>query len=459
MANQQVVSIGGQRIGYEAQWHSLGLDDAGTTISATSYVAGGNADATTRPVAFIFNGGPGASSSPLHFTAFGPRILPPTGPAYWTEEVLTANESSLLDVSDLIFVDPVGTGFNRTDEPGADAPYLSIEGDVTAAERLIRHWLHQNGREDSPLVLVGQSFGGLRVATLAPQLADLRLDRIILISPLLDVSASSTAAGNDLRFIFDLPTMALTAWHHGLTDLAGDSGQDPALVWERARAFAQGDYASALQQGSELDDTTTGVIAKELSRLLGMPETEIVQARLRIDSEQFLQGLLQHDGLLVGRLDTRVTGPTPPPLVGDRPPAADDPSLGVGRSNVVTSPAIGAYLRDVLHAPVGDTEYRSLNLELNFRFDWRSPGIRQDFYRNPTQHLTQFIQQRPDATIAVIGGLYDLSTPWLAVRYALAHANIADDRLQLLPLTGGHSIERTSLPFVATQLRRFLAQQ
>ncbi|MFE4194586.1 hypothetical protein ACFRJ9_01870 [Paenarthrobacter sp. NPDC056912] len=458
MTHQQSTTIGGHRIDYEAKWHSLRLDSAGTTISATSYVANGTAfTPASRPVAFVFNGGPGASSSPLHFTAFGPRILPSAGPAYWTESEMLPNEASLLDVSDLVFVDPVGTGFNRTEEPGADAQYLSIEGDAGAAERFIRYWLQENKREDSPLILVGQSYGGLRVATLGPQLVDLRLDRIVLISPLLDVSASSNAVGNDLRFIFDLPTMALTEWHHGLADSAEGDGKDPAKVWESARVFAQGEYAAALQLGSDLDESRTHVIAKELSRLLGVTEKEAIDAKLRIDSEQFLQGSLRHGGLLVGRLDTRVTGPIPPPLVGDRPPAADDPSLGIGRSNVVTSAAIGTYLRDVVQAPVGDTEYRSLNLELNFRFDWRPDGIRQDFYRNPTTRLAELLRQRPEAQITVVGGLFDLSTPWLAVRYALAHAGLDGERLHLVPLAGGHSIERTELASVSARLRRFLA--
>lgn len=205
----------GTGLPYDAHWEALTLTDASgtdnTTMSATTYTAA--ASSAPRPVMFLFNGGPGASSSPLHMSAFGPRRIvtdPVSG-----ERAIHANPYSLLDQADLVFVDPVGTGFNRVLREGGDTPYLSVHGDAAAMEHFVRHWLTTHDRLTSPLYLVGESFGGFRLATMCESISDLNVAGLALISPMLDASAAAAAPGNDLPHVFDLPPMAVAAWHHG----------------------------------------------------------------------------------------------------------------------------------------------------------------------------------------------------------------------------------------------------
>ncbi|HVW71366.1 MAG TPA: alpha/beta hydrolase fold domain-containing protein, partial [Steroidobacteraceae bacterium] len=211
VVTQHEMTSGGTRLAYTATFAETPLSDAsGTvraTISATSYVLERVKDRKRRPVMFLFNGGPGASSSPLHFSAFGPRRL--TDERDPAQRKLVDNEYSLLDAADLVFIDPVGTGFSR-ERPGTPSgAYWNVESDAAAALQLIHKWLESNGCKDSPVFIAGESYGGFRLATMMEHAEDLPIAGLILISPMLDASASVSAPGNDLPYIFDLPSMAV----------------------------------------------------------------------------------------------------------------------------------------------------------------------------------------------------------------------------------------------------------
>lgn len=448
LPGSRCTTAAGLSIEYTAAWESLpligadGLPDA--TISATTYLAA--PDQARRPVMFLFNGGPGASSSPLHLNAFGPRIFTPADDGRRT---LVANPDTLLDLADLVFIDPVGTGFNRELRPGGQASYLTVEADATAVERYIRHWLQAHGRTDSPVYAAGQSYGGFRLATLCKLMTDLPVAGLVFISPMLDASATTVAVGNDLPHVFDLPTMATAAWFHGRTH---SGAPDAAAVFEAADAFARNDYLRALYQGHALSDGERRVIAERVGDLLGLPVGQVLAAGLRIDSEEFLRSLLADKDLLVGRLDTRVTGPMPPPAQDGRPDAADDPSLGAGRSNVIESADIADYLREQAGAKV-EGAYVSLSLETNFRFDWRASQPARQFYTNPTSHIADLMRSRPQARTVMLGGYFDLATPLAAVRHAVAHAGIPAHRVSVLPLAAGHSLDTATRPVAASAVR------
>jgi carboxypeptidase C (cathepsin A) len=432
--------IGSETIRYAATFAETLLNDESgrpqATISSISYVREGVAQPFDRPVLFAFNGGPGASSSPLHFGALGPRV--------WAEQratdgsrQLAENAQSLIDIADLVFIDPVGTGFSRLRPGGNPDFYWSVDGDAKAALTLIRQWLRDHDRAQSLVFIAGESYGGFRLATLAKELNDIKIGGLIFVSPMLDASASGAASGNDLPFVFDFPSMAVAAWFHGKIDRRERTVQQ---FYEEAAKFAQSDYVVALQQGSALPAATRAQVASQMSKFIGLPASQIEAANLRVDSEHFLQTLLQDKNLVVGRLDVRVTAPKPPPASTDpsRPPAADDPALGLKGSNVIKSGAIKEYLRRELGVETG-RDYLSLTLDVNFRWNWQGPERPPAFYVNPTTNIASLMEKQPQARVLLLGGYYDLATPILAPRYSLTHANLPAERVKVVAFEAGHS--------------------
>ncbi|MDF2506666.1 MAG: peptidase [Microbacterium sp.] len=420
-----------------ARWSELvllgpdGKPDA--TISATSYVRGSD---TARPVAFLWNGGPGASSSPLHLNALGPRILR-SGEA-------VENAVSLLDAADLVFVDPVGTGFSRVLRDAANARLLTVPGDADAVETFIRAWLRANDREHDSIHLIGESFGGYRLAAVAPQLTDLRLESITLISPMLDATTTAEAPENDLALVFSLPTMAVAAWFHGA---AGTGVDDVAEVWAVAERFAVEQLLPALHRGAALDPVERVRLAARMAEMLGLSPDAVLAADLRVGSEDFLRSLRAAEGLVVGRLDVRVTGALPEPHPEGRPPAADDPALGLGRGNIIHSAAIARYLRDEVGAPVGaDEPYVSLSLDLNFAWDWRPAQPMPPVFRTSVvSNLGEVATAHPGLRILVLGGYFDLATTLSSTIHAVQHSGAPASAIDIHPLTAGHSLDETVL--------------
>ncbi|MGW2056809.1 S10 family serine carboxypeptidase-like protein [Streptomyces sp. NPDC001840] len=449
----------GEVITYTARWASYplpaGTGDDRMSVSATSYLAdGGEPD---RPVMFLFNGGPGASSSPLHMNAFGPRT---TRPEPDGGRSIEPNKHTLLGCADLVFVDPVGTGFNPEVRPGTANPYLSVHGDAAAVESLIRRWRTEHDRLTSPIYIVGESYGGFRLATMCESLADLPVAGLVFISPLLDASASAAAPGNDLTHVFALPTMALTAWHHGR---ASAGVADPIAVYEAANDFAQGEYLCALHRGDNLGDEQRRRVGERIARLLGLPIEQVLAADLRVSRDDFVRTLLSNRKELVGRLDARISAPAPTPRADNRPAAVDDPALGVGQATVIRAPQIAAHLYEQAAAPATGS-YISLSLELAFRFDYRGrysdteryADATPHFYRNPMPHVAHLLDARPETRVLAIGGYYDLAVPLAATAHALSHAQLPRDRVEMLRLAAGHSLDRETLPEAAAALRRLV---
>ncbi|MBB5519569.1 S10 family peptidase [Amphiplicatus metriothermophilus] len=426
-----------KEIVYTARWAEAVLkDEMGTaqaTISATSYVREGVGDRTTRPVIFLFNGGPGASSSPLHFDAFGPRLRSREGTG---STRIKDNPHSPIDVADLVFIDPVGTGFSRPLREGGGEPYWSVDGDARAALTLIREWLRENERSNAPVIVVGQSYGGLRLARMAKDMHELNVVGLVLISPVTDRSANAVTQGNDLPYIFSLPSMATTAWFHGRS---GDPGVTASEVWEKARAFAQGEYASALQEGAALPERRRKRMAEKIARLIGLPTAVIESEKLRVDTQLFLETLLADENKIVGRLDTRVTAEkAAEPDRSGRPPAANDPALGLGESNVIKAPWAAEYFREELDVETG-RDYYSLTLDVNFSWNWRPEETGPQAYFNLTPNIAALMEKKPRLRVLLASGYYDLATPMLAQRYALTHGGLPLDRVEMAAFEGGHS--------------------
>lgn len=436
-------------LAYVAQWHEYeildedGLIDA--TISATSYVI----DEQNRPVTFLWNGGPGASSSPLHMNALGPRVL--------VDGAVLSNADTILDATDLVFIDPVGTGFSRLQGKGAESRHLTVGSDAANVEALIRQWLSDNNRLASAVHLVGESYGGYRLAALAPLVIDLPIESITLISPALDTASTTAIAGNILPGVMELPTMAVTAWKHGKSTVFDQADHIVSEVWDAADEFAVTELLPALYRGSALAAEERARLISRISALTGMPEVLVDAHNLAIDSETFLQTLRHDDDLLVGRLDTRVTGPVPPPRTDGMPGAVDDPTLGMGSTFVIVSAPIGAYLRDEIGVP-GDDDYTSLSLKLNFAWDWRQekPWPAEP-YQTGVPALRVLLDARPDTRVLLIGGFYDLATTLASTVRAVRHAIDDPARLEVARLDGGHSIDESVRAVAAQALRRTIS--
>jgi carboxypeptidase C (cathepsin A) len=432
-----------KRLDYTATFEEFPLRDAQgniqASICATSYVLDKVRRPLARPVMFLFNGGPGASSSPLHFSAFGPKHYQANALGV---RALVDNPNTLLDVTDLVFIDPVGTGFSRERAGGISGLYFTPRADADSILTVIHQWLKVNHREGSPLYIAGESYGGFRLALMMQHADDLPLAGLILISPFLDPSGTTGAVGNDQPFIFDLPSFAVAAWEHRKVER---TQPDAAAVYEEARAYAQSEYALALQQGAALDPATRAQVAARVSTLIGLSPEEVLKSNLRVDSEDFLAQLLADQSLEVGRLDTRVTAPKAPPANPDRPAAANDPALGLGASNVIKSDTAKLYLQKDLNVKTG-RDYLALTLDVNFRFKWSElfePKDSRDqwsFYFNSSPHIANVMKKQPALRLLVAGGYYDLAVPLLATRYAIEHAGIPLDRVTMVELAAGHSV-------------------
>lgn len=440
----QVVSdrFGDAPLSYSVAWSELKLDpelgDASATISGTAYLANCDCEAATRPVMFLFNGGPGASSSPLHFST-GPRARGEGGE-------FPENPYTVLRAADLVFVDPVDTGFSRANSEDGVARYLGVEGDVDAVDRFVRAWLAENGRTGAPVLLAGQSYGGTRLANLVAKVGDLDVRGLVMVSPALDSGAGQTDLGN----VFALPTMAATAWRYGKSGIEAAS---EAESWEIARMFAESEYLLALQKGDLIGAEEKQAVAARFATMTGLEAADVLEADLRVDIQFFLEHVLADEEKLVSRLNTGVTSPLPPPQLNDhRPPAANDPSLGLGRSNVIVSKSIAEYLSNVAGVQRGE-DYRSLNLDANFAWDWRASAKSPNFYVSAAPALSRFMQENDSVRLLVFAGYRDLATTLLGTQYALTHNGLPQERVDLVALPGGHS------PYDEASLKGGIADQ
>jgi len=439
-ASKGQVRVDGHKLDYRSLFTQLWLGPQGApqaSISATSYLR--LPQDQQRPVMFVFNGGPGASSSPLHFSGLGPWLQQDGKDG---KRTLVPNPDTALDMTDLVFIDTPGTGFSKAPESDeARKLYWSPAGDASAVLQLIRLWLDKHDRTGSPVYIAGESYGGYRLALLLGQAKDLNLAGVLMISPMLDASAESDSQGNDLPFIFALPTMAVAAVNAGKVNA---DGADVATVYARARTFALGDYALALMQGDALPQAQRQQMAARVAALIGLSPQQVLDHDLRLDVETYRKALLADAGKVMGRLDTRVIVDVPK-RTANRPSAANDPALGLGASNVIRSPLIGDYLRKQLGVQESG-DYVALSLDVNFAWNWNQatdPSAGDDrslFYFNPTPNIAAQIKQHPDLRVMVVSGYYDLAVPALAPWYALNHAGVNQQNVHYELLDAGHSV-------------------
>ncbi len=417
------VEIGGKAIEYDVTAATISLPDPKKAeadlaeIFYVSYTVKQEKGAPDRPIAFCFNGGPGSSSVWLHLGGLGPRrvkldeagtgvTLPP--PPYSVVD----NEHSILDKTDLVFIDPVSTGFSRAEEEEKKGQFHGLEGDIESVGAFIQQYCSKNGRWDSPKYLIGESYGGIRAAGLANHLQDrygMYLNGIVLVSALLDFSTILFTEGNDLPFLFFLPSYAATAKYHGQIEAAS-----PEEAFKRAEEFAFGEYSAALLQGNTLDEATRDDIAETLVGLTGLEKDEIERAMLRPDASYFRKLLLRDQGKSVGRFDSRVVG-IDPDKAGNYP---DYDASGAAVMGPFSS-AMNAYLREEIGFESEDV-YEFLTGSVH-PWDYKPFTNR---YVNVSSRLTAAMTKNSHLRVFVAAGYYDLATPPVAIEYSINHLAI-----------------------------------
>lgn len=399
-------------------------------VTTIAYVRNDVADPASRPVMFFFNGGPGASSSPLHMNASGPMVRDRENAADRTRGGLEPNVHSALDEIDLVFIDPVSTGFSRH-FPGVDPkPFYDTVNDARAVAEAIEAWLEANGRMDSPRFLAGESYGTTRAPMILKHRPDLRWDGVLLIS------GNSGRVGPHMDQVNRIPTMAAAAWYHERIDRAGRTAQE---VYREAKAFAHGEYLAALEAGEDLDPAGRRRVAEKLAALIGLDADAIEAAGLKATEMKFDLALLADQGLRIGRLDTRVTAPLP--VGGPSSTNIDDPSLNVvprGQEATATpasigpvaSPVVGNYLRDTLGFPSGDEPYYGVNFTANSQ--WSFPQSQR-----PAEIMAEAMRADPGLRLYSVSGMYDLGTP---DGEGYLQAGVPEDRLTMVLLPGPHQV-------------------
>lgn len=401
-------------------------------IFSTSYIRDGNDP--NRPVTFLFNGGPGSGSVWLHMGAFGPvRVAIPSdarddgAPPY----PLVDNPDCLLDVTDIVFIDPVGTGFSYA-MPGVDpADYWGVTQDARSIAEFIRLWLTEHGRWNAPKYLGGESYGTTRSAAVLHQLEgqynDVALNGVILISTVLDFGAGADTDGNEIGYALNIPSMATTALYHGKVDYAGSATAFAA----EARRFATGPYLAALMQGNALSADEHAAVRAQLAHFTGLSEAFLDRANLRVTPARFYKELLRDRGQTIGRLDSRYTG-VDADNAGEEPD--NDPSF-YGIDGGYTA-AINQYARTTLGYKT-DRQYVTIGGVRNW--DWRlGEGRDSDTYLNVAPYISTALRENSGLRIFVGQGYYDFATPFYAAEYALTRSGFPRDRIQFHYYDAGH---------------------
>lgn len=425
------VQAGAHRLEYSVSAAFLpvmaqGMDGASgepqAAVLTTAYLLKGAA-AAERPVCFAFNGGPGSASIWLHLGALGPKrvVVPDDGSMPLPPYVVEDNPHSWFEHFDLVFVDPPHTGWSCTASEAERKKMLSVDGDADALAEVIRVWLTRHKRWGSAVYLAGESYGTTRGAAIADKLQTLgvALSGVILVSCAMDLQSIVFAPANDLPYALFLPGFANTAQYHGL--LRGGLGASPEAARAAAEEFVQADYVAALQAGSRLTEKERVRIARRLAELTGLSRALVEEKDLRISDHTYFFEALRDRGLIVGRLESRSTGP----MAASRTREWEfDP--GIEAISAPYTMAAMAYFREVLGLDI-EGRYQVLNREVNMGWNWTRDdpqGLRQIGFPSTSPDLARALRRNPHLEVLAASGRYDLGTPYSASDWSLARLDI-----------------------------------
>lgn len=426
---------------------------------------GGGGGDPSRPVAFAFNGGPGSASLWLHMGALGPRrvVLPGDGTLAGAGPYsVVENALCCLDRTDLVFIDPPGTGFSRMLGDAKPEAAWGLDADAALVADFIRRWLDRHRRWASPRYLIGESYGTTRAVAVAHKLAGglsgVAFNGIALISAILDFHTARFERGNPLPDVCWLPTYAATALYHGRTEASAHGGDRGAFL-DQVRRFAAEEYLPALVLGARLDAAARQRVIERLAGFTGLPTAWLERTRLRIEPNRFRKELLRDRALTVGRFDGRYVG-ADYDAAGELPDA--DPSSYGMDSGFVSS------ANDHLTRRLGITglpPYVAFNRDALTKWDWHGPRKddvpRWPGYVNVAPMLGELLRQSPNLQVLIANGLYDMATPFYAVETTVAGNGIAEsgaDRVRMTYYDAGHMmyLHEPSLVQLVDDLRGLL---
>lgn len=470
VVTQHRVTVGGRELRYTATAGTLVLReeaekpaDGGPTadgakpraaIFFVAYTLDGVTNKAARPLTFSFNGGPGSSSVWLHLGLLGPRrvLLEDDGSAPPPPYRLVDNDFSLLDATDLVFIDPVNTGYSRVLPGEAAKQFHGFKRDIESVGDLIRLYTSRYERWLSPKFLIGESYGTTRAGGLAGYLQErhgLYLNGIMLISAVLNFQTLEFDPGNDLPFSLFLPSYAATAFFHDR--LAPELQADLRATLAEVEAFALGEYASALLQGANLAPERRAAVVDQLARYTGLSAAYLERCELRIRDDRFVKELLRDDARTVGRLDSRFKG-ADRDAVGEH--AEFDPSYALIQGPYTAT--LNAYVRGELRYE-SDLPYEILSGRVR---PW-SYSEHENRYVDVAETLRRAMTMNPHLRVYVASGYYDLATPYFATDYTLSHLGLAPalrPNLSVGYFEAGHMmyIQRAALAKLRQELLAFV---
>ncbi len=449
VVTQHSARINGETVSYTAEvgWLPIRKDGKITAkMGYISYVRDGIQDKSTRPIIFSFNGGPGTASVWMHMGYTGPRhvVYDDEGFALKPPGGLEDNPHSILDIADIVYIDPIATGFSRMVEGEDLHEYHGTLSDIQSVGEFIRLYILRKDRWTSPKFLIGESYGTTRASGLAGHLLQahrIYLNGVILVS----MTGLDVQAGDDVSYATSLPHLAATAWYHKQlgADLQSRAVRD---FLDEVEAFAMGEYLAALVKGDRVEDAERQAVARRVASYTGLTPDYVISANLRIDSRRFWKELLRDQRLTVGRLDSRYLGV-------DRDAAGENPEYDPAMSdwNGAFSDAINRYLR---------TELR-YNPDLEYNVWGPVRPWQRDEGANVGQMLRSAMRDNPYLKVMIQGGYYDAATDYFSAVYTISHLQPGGefrDRFKFSWYESGHMmyLRKPDLANANNDLREFI---
>lgn len=445
--NYHSITLDNKEFRYKSIAQELYLtNDTGQLVASfwcVAYVLGDSKLQTAdpnRPVTFVFNGGPGSASVWLHLGFLGPKVVQVDSHARQDDGAapftLRDNPHFLIEYTDLVFVDPVGTGFSRAIGVGKNEDYWGLQEDASSIAKFIRTWITQNKRWQAPKYLIGESFGTTRAAAVASALEgggqNMALNGLILISQALDYAGSTSVHDNITSYFTYLPSMAATAWYHKKAGI-GKTLED---FTREARDFAYQSYLPALYKGNRISNTEKKNIAERLAYFTGLSSTYIEKSDLKILVPRFRSELLRDSNLVIGHLDGRY-------IADEIDLVAESPTLGDPADYKIESAftaAMNSYLARELDVRM-DRPYLTGNDLIYKKWNWKPVGKDEDWepsYVNTAPGLAKTLRRNPAMKILVASGYYDLITPFFDAEYTFSRHGFKQEQIQFKYYEGGH---------------------
>ena len=440
------INIDGRTINYKASAGTLLLrDEKNEPIALYGYTAYTKSDVkevSQRPILFAYNGGPGSSSIWLHLGVLGPKRTVVNDPGFTPASPyqLEDNNYSILDIADLVMVDPVGTGISKAIGAAENKDFWGVDQDIRTVSQFIKQFINEHDRWTSPKYILGESYGTMRSAGVVNYLQErlgVAVNGVIMVSAVFDLRTITFYQGDDISYIVNLPTYAACAYYH---DKVPNKPEDLDAFIQSSREFAQNEYASALMKGDQLTPTEKMDLGKKLAYFTGLDETYLEMARYRVSLGEFAQELLRDERKTIGRLDCRFKGINQDPLTQNMMYDAQSSAI---------SPAYKTTFLDYYYNQLGMDKSIAYNFSAgdghsDFEWDWkhRKNGI-GGWPRgvNTGVDLAEAMSRNPNLKVLVLNGYHDLATPFNAVEYTIDHLGLEPEvkaNIQMEYYEAGH---------------------